>query len=313
MLTKDKWIKPAIIGFYCFTFLSGCSNEVAQLEHEKGYLLNKSYSAAAQNGRIRFLIFHYTAEDNATSLKLLTGQDVSAHYLISDRVDSRTQEPIVYRLVMEDKRAWHAGVSNWNGRVNLNDSSVGIEIVNPGFTEDLTGHKTWYSYRLPQIKALAALSREIIRRYDITPDNVLGHSDVAPLRKQDPGKLFPWKALAAEGAGAWPDPQRVHKYLAGRAPGAPADILNIQTLLKRYGYDQIPLSGILDADTRKTLSAFQMHFRPENTDGMPDAETESIALALNEQYRTASLHGSNRSGRREFTVSAGQNDKQACR
>jgi len=162
-------------------------------------LLDTSRSSLAQNERIRFLIFHYTAVDDATSLKLLSGENVSAHYLISDKKDNRTQKPVVYRLVSENRRAWHAGVSNWNGRVNLNDSSVGIEIVNPGFTEDMLGHKTWYPYRQQQINALAALAKEIIRRYEITPDNVLGHSDIAPLRKNDPGKLFPWKELATQG------------------------------------------------------------------------------------------------------------------
>ncbi|WP_052177128.1 peptidoglycan-binding domain-containing protein [Pantoea ananatis] len=116
---------------------------------------------------------------------------------------------------------------------------------------------------------------------------MLGHSDIAPLRKQDPGRLFPWKALAAQGVGAWPDPLRVKKYLAGRAPGTPMDSFTLQSALRRYGYDRIPLSGVLNEDTRKTVSAFQMHFRPENTDGTPDAETEAIAQALNEQYRPA--------------------------
>lgn len=271
----------------CITILAGCSATPSRHGSGKDYFLDRTRPSLAQNERIRFLVFHYTAVDNATSLRLLTGKNVSAHYLISDRVDSRTREPIVYRLVSEEKRAWHAGVSNWNGRVNLNDSSVGIEIVNPGFTEDMLGQKTWHPYRHKQINALITLAREIIQRYDITPDNVLGHSDIAPLRKQDPGRLFPWNVLAAQGVGAWPDPLRVQKSLAGRAPNAPADVLNVQKLLRRYGYDRIPLSGVLDDDTRKTVSAFQMHFRPENTDGTPDAETEAIAQALNDQYRPA--------------------------
>ncbi|NRH23233.1 N-acetylmuramoyl-L-alanine amidase [Pantoea stewartii] len=270
-----------------FIALSGCSSENSQRAKGNSYFLNTSYSSAAQNERIRFLIFHYTAVDDATSLKLLTGDNVSAHYLVSDQIDRRSGKPIVYRLVSENKRAWHAGLSNWNGRVNLNDSSVGIEIVNPGFTEDMLGQKTWFPFQLQQVKVLAALAKEIIQRYNITPDNVLGHSDIAPLRKQDPGKLFPWKVLAARGIGAWPDPLRVEKYLANRSPDAPADVLSIQTMLKRYGYDQIPLSGVLDDDTRKIISAFQMHFRSKNIDGTPDAETEAILQALNEQYRPA--------------------------
>ncbi|MFB4342827.1 N-acetylmuramoyl-L-alanine amidase [Pantoea sp. CS_6] len=287
MFNFKRWMKLSLTGLFCFTALAGCSKQTPQRVSIKDYLLDDTHSSAAQNERIRFLVFHYTAVDDATSLKLLSGKNVSAHYLISDRVDSRTRKPIVYRLVKEQRRAWHAGVSNWNGQVNLNDSAIGIEIVNPGFTEDMLGQKTWYPYREQQINALTALAKEIIRRYNITPDNVLGHSDIAPLRKQDPGKLFPWKALAAHGVGAWPDPERVQKYLDGRAMNAPANVLNIQTLLRRYGYDQIPLSGVLDDDTRKTISAFQMHFRQGNIDGIPDAETEAIAQALDEQYRPA--------------------------
>ncbi len=112
---------------------------------------------------MRFLIFHYTAVDDATSLKLLTGDNVSAHYLVSDQIDRRSGKPIVYRLVSENKRAWHAGLSNWNGRVNLNDSSVGIEIVNPGFTEDMLGQRrpgslSSYSRQGPWLRWLKRLS-----------------------------------------------------------------------------------------------------------------------------------------------------------
>ena len=285
IFTKGLNFRVALL--CCFIFLTGCSRETPQKSSRKAYFLDETHSSLAQNERIRFLIFHYTAVNNTTSLKLLTGQNVSAHYLISDKVDSRTGKPIIYRLVSEERRAWHAGLSNWNGRVNLNDSSVGIEIVNPGFTEDMLGQKTWYPYSQQQIKALTALAKEIIQRYDIKPENVLGHSDIAPLRKQDPGRLFPWKALAAQGVGAWPDPLQVQKYLGGRAPNAPADVLNVQTLLRQYGYDRIPLNGVLDDETRKTVSAFQMHFRPENSDGTPDAETEAIAQALNTQYLSA--------------------------
>ncbi len=109
----------------------------------------------AQNARIRFLIFHYTAVDTAISLKLLTSGAVSAHYLISDKVRARSGLAMVYPLVRKDRRAWHAGVSHWNGRTSLNDTSVGIEIANPGFTENMLGRKTWYPYSGPQISALA--------------------------------------------------------------------------------------------------------------------------------------------------------------
>lgn len=287
LMFKNKWVKTSLIRLYCLAVLAGCSPP-ATLRHNGGaYVLDRSHSSAAQNARIRFLIFHYTAVDLPTSLKLLTGEEISAHYLISDEISRRSGLTVVYPLVREDRRAWHAGVSHWNGRTGLNDTSIGIEIVNPGFTENMLGRKTWYSYSEPQISALAALAKEIMRRHGITPDNVLAHSDIAPLRKQDPGILFPWKALAAQGVGVWPDPQRVCRYLDGRAPDAPADILPLQAALRRYGYDQTPLTGELDEDTRIILSAFQMHFRPDNIDGLPDAETAAIVQALNDQYRPA--------------------------
>jgi len=287
LMFKNKWVKTSLICLYCLAVLAGCSPP-ATLRHNGGaYVLDRSHSSAAQNARIRFLIFHYTAVDLPTSLKLLTGEEISAHYLISDEISRCSGLAVVYPLVREDRRAWHAGVSHWNGRTGLNDTSIGIEIVNPGFTENMLGRKTWYSYSEPQISALAALAKEIMRRHGITPDNVLAHSDIAPLRKQDPGILFPWKALAAQGVGVWPDPQRVCRYLDGRAPDATADILPLQAALRRYGYDQTPLTGELDEDTRIILSAFQMHFRPDNIDGLPDAETAAIVQALNDQYRPA--------------------------
>lgn len=163
--------------------LTGCSHSISSKANRQDYTLSHDYSSLAQNERIRFLVFHYTAADNATSLKLLTGNNVSAHYLIPESPDNTADKPLVYQLVHEDKRAWHAGVSHWNGRVNLNDSSVGVEIVNRGFSENMLGHKTWYPYDKKQIKALVALSRRIIQRYKITPDNVVGHSDIAPPAK----------------------------------------------------------------------------------------------------------------------------------
>lgn len=265
--------------------LAGCSHSISSNGNREDYTLSHAYSSLAQNERIRFLVFHYTAVDNETSLKLLTGNNVSAHYLIPEPLNRTAVKPLIYQLVSEDKRAWHAGVSNWNGRVNLNDSSVGIEIVNRGFSENMLGHKTWYPYDEKQIKALVALARDIIQRYKITPDNVVGHSDIAPLRKQDPGKLFPWKQLAAQGIGAWPEPEKIKKYLNGRLPTAPVNVHAMQVLLKTYGYDAIPQNGVLDEETKKTIRAFQMHFRPALDNGIPDAETEAIAQALNEQYR----------------------------
>ncbi|RQN03846.1 N-acetylmuramoyl-L-alanine amidase [Pantoea ananatis] len=296
MLQKDlidmgikKNARCILTSLFLLLSLTGCSHSISSKANRQDYTLSHDYSSLAQNERIRFLVFHYTAADNATSLKLLTGNNVSAHYIIPESPDNTADKPLIYQLVHEDKRAWHAGVSNWNGRDNLNDSSVGIEIVNRGFSENMLGHKTWYPYDEKQIKALVALSRRIIQRYNITPDNVVGHSDIAPLRKQDPGKLFPWKQLAAQGIGAWPEAEKIKKYLNGRLPTAPVNVHKMQVLLKTYGYDAIPQTGVLDEETIKTIQAFQMHFRPALDNGIPDAETEAIAQALNEQYRPKAI------------------------
>lgn len=265
--------------------LSGCMTQPPEKEDRNTYVVSHAFSSAAQNERVRFLVLHYTAQDDEQSLKTLTGEYVSAHYLVPSEPTLQGKKPLILQLVDENKRAWHAGVSNWNGRANINDSSVGIEIVNRGYTGEETGQLIWQPYSKKQIAAVKALAKDIIERYQITPDNVIGHSDIAPLRKQDPGILFPWQELADAGIGAWPEPERVIRYLGGRKPDEPADVKVIQTLLKQYGYDQIPLSGVMDEITQKTISAFQMHFRPGDISGRADAETESIAAALVSQYR----------------------------
>lgn len=280
LMMIEKILTAVIIA----VILSGCASRSADIESRDNYNVNHNFKAISQNERVRFLIIHYTAQDNSHSLQTLTKDKVSAHYLVMKEPVSMQGKPLILQLVDENKRAWHAGVSSWNGRANLNDTSIGIEIVNPGYTDNMLGSRTWYPYSEKQIATIATLAKDIIHRYQITPDSVLGHSDIAPLRKHDPGKLFPWERLAAMGIGAWPDRQMVNKYLAGRHPKSFAGVRTIQLLLKQYGYE-IPLNGILDEDTQKTLSAFQMHFRPADISGNPDAETEAIALALIEKYR----------------------------
>lgn len=248
-----------------------------------GYLVNTLHPSQSQNERVRFLILHYTAANDSDSMRLLTQGNVSAHYLVPSASNPLLSKNTVYQLVAEDKRAWHAGVSAWNGRTNLNDSSIGIENVNLGYEQKLM-EREWYSWDARQIKLLARLASDIIKRYDITPDNVLGHSDVAPTRKVDPGPLFPWKQLAGEGIGAWPDSTTVQQFLAGRAPSDKGSPGKIQAYLARYGYS-IPQTGIMDATTRQVIAVFQMHFRPSDFSGIADAETEAIAAALVEKYR----------------------------
>ena len=248
-----------------------------------GYWVNTRHPSQSQNERVRFLVLHYTAANDIDSMRLLTQGNVSAHYLVPSANSPLLRKNTVYQLVAEDKRAWHAGVSEWNGRTNLNDSSVGIENVNLGYEQKMM-EREWYAWDARQIKLLARLASDIIKRYDITPDNVVGHSDVAPTRKVDPGPLFPWKQLADEGIGAWPDSATVQQFMAGRARYDAGSVRKIQAYLARYGYS-IPQTGIMDATTKQVIAVFQMHFRPMDYSGIADAETEAIAAALVEKYR----------------------------
>ena len=261
----------------------GCSSKKKIID--KGdYYVNNQFTALGQNERIQFLVFHYTVSDYADALNTLTKGPVSSHYLISEHPRIKNLKPIILQLVPEQKRAWHAGVSSWHGRNNINDTSIGIEIVNKGFIEQSDG-RYWYPYTESQINALTALAKDIIKRNNIPPENIIGHSDIAPLRKQDPGWLFPWKKLSHMGIGAWPDEATVKRYLADRPINTPASVQEIQQALLEYGYSETPQSGVLDEETRQIIRVFQMHFRPADINGNPDAETEAIAKSLVEKYR----------------------------
>lgn len=267
--------------------LAGCSSSQRDNQHkliDRGdYKVDTSMPSIAQNERVRFLVLHYTAIDDAESLKVLTQGQVSAHYLVKTHPDTLDGKPVVLQLVPESQRAWHAGVSYWHGRSSLNDTSIGIEIVNKGFTEKMLGRE-WYPYNESQIKLIERLTKDIVERYNIDPTDVVAHSDIAPLRKSDPGPLFPWQRLALLGIGAWPDDATVTKYIDGRDKRDMASVSVIQQALARYGY-QIPQSGELDDETKQVIKAFQMHFRAQDFSGVPDVETEAIALALVEKYR----------------------------
>ncbi|HEN3607947.1 TPA: N-acetylmuramoyl-L-alanine amidase [Yersinia enterocolitica] len=267
--------------------LAGCSSSHRDNPHQlidRGeYKVDTSTPSIAQNERVRFLVLHYTATDDAESLRLLTQGDVSAHYLVKTHPEILDGKPVVLQLVPESQRAWHAGVSYWQGRNSLNDTSIGIEIVNRGFTERML-RREWYPYNESQIELIERLTKDIVERYNIDPANVVAHSDIAPLRKSDPGPLFPWKRLAEQGIGAWPDDATVTKYIDGRNKNDLASVAIIQQALAHYGY-QIPQSGELDDETSQVIKAFQMHFRAQDFSGVPDVETEAIALALVEKYR----------------------------
>ena len=211
------------------------------------------------------LILHYTGmRSSATALQRLCDSKavVSAHYMIDE--DGR-----VLRLVREERRAYHAGVSYWRGGRDINSRSIGIELVNPG-------HEFGYrAFPLAQMTALTILSLEIVTRHGIEPARVLGHSDVAPTRKRDPGELFDWRGLARAGVGLWPsaaddEPPTGPVVIPPDKPCAAAR--QLQEKLAAYGYET-PLTDTIDEATRIVVTAFQRHFRPGRIDGLVDSET----------------------------------------
>lgn len=211
----------------------------------------------------RLLILHYTgmsSAERAIQYLACAESQVSCHYVI-DEAGAFTQ------LVPEALRAWHAGVSAWAGECDVNSSSIGIEIQNPG-------HEHGYpEFPAAQMEAVAALSRDIVARNRIRPRDVLAHSDVAPERKIDPGEKFEWRFLHKAGVGHWVEPAALDPSEPGLERGAcGALVREAQAGLARYGYG-VPVTGELDAATCCALRAFQLHFRPARTDGRLDRST----------------------------------------
>ena len=181
-------------------------------------------------------------------------------------------------MVDENRRAWHAGDSSWQGRTWLNGSSIGIELVNPGYRETPAG-RVWAPYSEAQIEVLLALLQDIVRRHGLAPDSIIGHSDIAPQRKVDPGPLFPWARLAAAGLIRWPDAQAVARVQGDFTERLP-EPLWFQQQLAALGY-AIALSGEHDEQSRNVLAAFQMKYRPARHDGLADAQTAALLQVLN--------------------------------
>jgi len=216
---------------------------------------------ARAEGPIDILVTHYTGMRTAEeALARLCDPEakVSAHYTVD-------RDGTVYVHVPEGRRARHAGASYWAGVRDVNSRSIGIEIVNPG-------HEFGYvPFAEPQITAVIDLSREILGRHPaISPSRVVGHSDVAPNRKQDPGELFPWDRLARAGIGLWPDETKAGP-ITHLGEGAFGDNL------RRYGYGTPPE---VDWPLADAVAAFQRHFRPSCVNGIPDAECAQILLHL---------------------------------
>ncbi|MDF0606873.1 N-acetylmuramoyl-L-alanine amidase [Neisseriaceae bacterium TC5R-5] len=241
-----------------------------------------------QSSWVRSLIFHYTAVPYETALKMLTDPKhrASAHYLIAD-ADNNGASFTVQQLVAETKSSAHAGRSYWQGSRMLNASSIGIEVVNLGYPSPEQDQwplmsRHWYSYEEGQIAVVARLARTIIDQHGIPASSVVGHADVSPGRKVDPGPLFPWERLYREfGVGAWPEAEAIEYYRTNQ-PYA-GDVRQLQAKLLNYGYDT-PQTGQLDPMTLAVVAAFQMHFRPAKYDGQPDIETVAVLDALLEKY-----------------------------
>lgn len=272
-----------IVLFLAVLMLAGCSTGPHNLSEKNGYAIDTTHSSPNQNERVRYLVLHYTVFDDKDSLDALTNGTASAHYLVYSTPPTHRALPVALQLVPEEKRAWHAGVSQWGNRTQLNDTSIGIEIVNAGFIDGPTG-RLWFPYTDAQLALVKRLAADVIKRYAIEPQNVIGHSDIAPLRKSDPGPLFPWQAFRRAGDRRLARrAATVHKHLAGRPASQQVAVGTVQRALATYGY-KIPQTGELDEETRQVIRAFQMHFRPAGISGIPDAETEAVALALVEKY-----------------------------
>ena len=261
-----------IILLALIALLSGCSGVP---------YIDKTYTASSQDSRVQFLVLHYTAGDFPGSLKILTQGPVSSHYLLS-----ADAAPTIYLLVDENRRAYHAGVSEWLGSTALNASSIGIEIVNRGFQETPEG-RAWVPYPKEQIDTLLPLVKDIVKRHQIKPTHVIGHSDIAPQRKTDPGPLFPWKRLADEGLILWPEEMAVATQRTLFDAALP-DIRWFQDLLASVGY-RVQRHALLDDETRNVIAAFQSKYRPARFDGEPDAETAALLAVLVSQMARASV------------------------
>ncbi|WP_158412183.1 N-acetylmuramoyl-L-alanine amidase [Fusobacterium animalis] len=245
---------------------------------------SSTYISRGKEERIKFIILHYTALDNVGSIRELTG-GVSAHFLVLDEDDNK-----IYSLVPLEQRAWHAGVSAFRGRTNINDTSVGIEIVNDGIAKEYRSDPNPYhpydhyvDYKPIQIEKVAQIIKYVAEKYNIPARNIVAHSDIAPSRKKDPGAKFPWKELYDKyNIGAWYDEADKQKFMDEEKFKA-TSIREIKDELRKYGYEINRLDE-WDKESKDVVYAFQLHFNPKNATGEMDLETFAILKALNKKY-----------------------------
>lgn len=236
------------------------------------FIERPSPNTDARRGLPDLILLHYTGmQSGEAAIERLCDPEarVSAHYVVEE--DGR-----IFRLAPEARRCWHAGKSWWKGETDVNAVSIGVEIVNPG-------HEFGYRpFPDAQIEAVIALVGDIRSRWDVPDARIIGHSDVAPTRKTDPGELFPWKTLAEAGHGLWFEPA-LERIAALGPPLGPGDeglgVHVLQAGLHRLGYEPAP-SGVYDEDTRITVEAFQRHWRPAQVDGIADGDTRARLMGV---------------------------------
>lgn len=270
----------------CLLFLllliTACSSvsekvKVYEIDSEK-------FVSKGKNERIQFIIIHYTAGNNEASIKELISERASSHYLILSGKDEK-----IYNLVPDSERAWHAGVSSFRGKTNLNDTSIGIEIVNEGIPKKYWNYPTYnlyehyVEYEDMQIEKVGQLVKDLATKYKIPARNILAHSDIAPSRKKDPGAKFPWKLLYEKyGIGAWYDEEDKIFYM-NYEEYSKKTIKEIKKEFKDYGYE-INDTEEWDKASKDVIYAFQLHFSPQNLTAEMDLETYAIIKALNKKY-----------------------------
>jgi N-acetylmuramoyl-L-alanine amidase len=245
--------------------LTGCAS---------GLRVDESYRSENHRSRVRAVVIHYTVANFDGTMRIMTSGETSYHYVVS------ANPPRVYRLVDENRAAFHAGRSAWRGYTNLNESSIGVSLVNRGSGGDQVGRGVgdWAAYDPAQVDLAIELIKDIVNRHNVRPEFVVGHSDIAPQRKADPGPRFPWKRLADAGLIVWPDAAEVARKLPEYQANLP-DVLWFQDRLAAHGFT-VPLSGILEGETQRVIAAFQMKYRPARYDGVPDAETAAMLDVL---------------------------------
>jgi N-acetylmuramoyl-L-alanine amidase len=253
-------IPKAIAGMTTFTPDSSIVSDV---------IPSANYGDRAKGRLPDMIVLHYTGMpdvEGAINQLCSAGTDVSAHYIVLE--DGR-----IVQCVPEARRAWHAGVSTWCGEEDINSCSIGIEIVN-------RGHDWGYpDFPSRQIAAVTALCRGIMLRRGVPTHRVLGHSDVAPARKKDPGEKFPWHSLANSGVGHWVQPAAIVRGETLKLGSIGDDVRDLQQALSRYGYG-IPATGKYDGLTMEVVAAFQRHFRPARVDGIADRSTFTTLHSL---------------------------------